>query len=266
MGLTGFQTAFRTQTVTHRSTFVGHGKPFRTWESASAVAARLAPLGTYSPDHVWTCAESSGNMLNTAGSGTLTATSTSAAQYATATPFAGKRSLAFYDATGGYFVDSGTTVGDPGTGSVAFIGIARLGVVGATRTWASRLSGTNVGWFVQRYAGGIYLYVDDGAGGGAGVNHFFTGSPLPENNWCAFGFGYDTAANFCWVATAANGYSAVSRSDTSALSYASGTGALTLGAASNRYEHDLAWCAVFTGANALMYGNETAILKQLYTY
>jgi hypothetical protein len=247
-------------------TGIGHstGRRHRFFGSPAEVAAALAHLGSFTPGHVYGCQQTTGNLVNSAGSGTLTASSTSAGQFANATPFGNRKSLNFFDASGGYFIDPDVDVANPGTGSVAIVGIARLGVVGATRTWFSRLSGTNVGWLIQRYAGGIYMYTDDGAGGGAGVNHFHTGNPLPENGWCAFGFGYDAVALQAWCGVAADTRSNITRANISTLTLAGGTGRFTVGAATNRYEHDLAWLSVWTGSNANWYGRESDILHRLW--
>lgn len=262
MGATGYQVNQRVRRYVRQTARMGVGKKQRFLDSPAAVAGALASIGSYTPGHVWTCQQASGNLVNTAGSGTLTATSTVAGQFRQPSPYSGRHALLLMDASGGYFIDPDTDVGNPGTGSVAFVGIARLGAYGATRTWASRLSGTNVGWFVQKYEGGIYLYVDDGAGGGAGINHFHT-PMLNTAQWCAYGFGYDTVADQAWVAISSGVSSLVTRSDISTLTPAGGTGRHTIGAATNRTEQDLVWCASFTGANANWYGNETKILDAL---
>lgn len=242
----------------------GIGRLQRFYDTATEVAATLAPFGSFTPAHIWRCQETTGNLSDSVGSGTLTASgSPSASQYAQPTCFANRKALKILAANGAYFASAGTGVLDPGTGSVALIGIARFSDYGGATRYANLRQASQTGWIVQRYASGFYFNVDDGAGGGAGVNLFHTTAPLAADQYCAFGWGYDVATGQAWVAIASDKRSAVTRADISGLSVGSIAAQLYVGFTSN-WDHDYLWLAGFTGSNANMNGKETQILDALY--
>lgn len=235
------------------------GRLHRFYDSASEVAAAVG----YTPAHIWKCDETSGNLADSVGSGTLTATgSPAASQYAVPTPYANRAGIGITSANAAYFASGGTGVIDPGTGSVAFVSVGRWGEHIGTLYMNLRYASSQ-GWLAQRYASGLYFYCDDGAGGGAGVNLFHTTAPIPSDAYCAFGWGYDTVAAQAWVAIASDTRSAVTRASISGLSFTAVTAQLYLGFTSN-WDHDYLWAAGFTGANAQMYGNELSVVNKLF--
>jgi hypothetical protein len=246
-----------TSHITGLSTGIG-----RNTQQFPTTIAGLSALCGYTPNSIYSCQETTGDIFNQSAGGVLLDFGPTATDYSRKTPWGNRKAIRTSKDNVGFWGASDPATVDPGSGSFACLMIGYGGTTTGNEYVALRTEVVN-GWQFQRRTTGWFLYVDDGDGPGVSLT---LSTAVPTDQVHAVIFGYDTYANQAFIASSCAGKVAVANASIAGLTMANyiGANAYLRKGTPNSYEHNTAYMAYWLGAQASWYGKEVSILNKLF--